>query len=440
MVVDGSDGAPGGDGESVKAGGEWRTANTPYARLTVCTMGGSSWLSKVVTSNPPMWTVTDKDGNRLLQTQDGGKTYGYILTGEVNTAEWERLTSDGSMVYLTSTVSNIRVSNAGSLVPSAFRVYAKRTLGSATLTYPDGYMVARGYSNGIWSSIAGPSRASEITVNASAGYSTFSVRCYQSQADASAWNDNFMAEQSVGVSYDGETGRTGSEPRPRGLFANGNTYVWNEDYHDIVLATFNNRTIPFRVRAYGSSVTVAPSSIDGDANWEPAQQFQFVATDLLLSRQIRADEIYTDDLVVQNVLARDKNGNVTCRIDGSTGEVTIQGNLYSNVSFNKVIEDGGMLTSGAIIVRSGIYYAPEVEPGYAVFVNWTDPLITRVPTYITIESVGDKVRIAPNGDCLSSVPSLTFSSQGKHGSIIGYNKDGTTIWAVFCEDGELISN
>ena len=440
MVVDGSDGAPGGDGESVKAGGEWRTANTPYARLTVCTMGGSSWLSKVVTSNPPMWTVTDKDGNRLLQTQDGGKTYGYILTGEVNTAEWERLTSDGSMVYLTSTVSNIRVSNAGSLVPSAFRVYAKRTLGSATLTYPDGYMAARGYSNGIWSSIAGPSRASEITVNASAGYSTFSVRCYQNQADASAWNDNFMAEQSVGVSYDGETGRTGSEPRPRGLFANGNTYVWNEDYHDIVLATFNNRTIPFRVRAYGSSVTVAPSSIDGDANWEPAQQFQFVATDLLLSRQIRADEIYTDDLVVQNVLARDKNGNVTCRIDGSTGEVTIQGNLYSNVSFNKVIEDGGMLTSGAIIVRSGIYYAPEVEPGYAVFVNWTDPLITRVPTYITIESVGDKVRIAPNGDCLSSVPSLTFSSQGKHGSIIGYNKDGTTIWAVFCEDGELISN
>ena len=187
-------------------------------------------------------------------------------------------------------------------------------------------------------------------------------------------------------------------------------------------------------------MTVAPSSIDGDANWEPAQQFQFVATDLLLSRQIRADEIYTDDLVVQNVLARDKNGNVTCRIDGSTGEVTIQGNLYSNVSFNKVIEDGGMLTSGAIIVRSGIYYAPEVEPGYAVFVNWTDPLITRVPTYITIESVGDKVRIAPNGDCLSSVPSLTFSSQGKHGSIIGYNKDGTTIWAVFCEDGELISN
>ena len=339
MVVDGNDGnpgKPGGDGESVKAGGEWRTANTPYKKLTICTMGSRSWLSKVDTSNPPLWTQTTHDGRRITQTQNGGKSYGYIITEEVNTDEWEQLTSDGGMVYLISTCSNIRVSNAGSLVPSAFRVYAKRTLGSATLTYPDGYLTARGYSNGIWSAIAGPSRASEITVNASAGYSTFSVRCYQSQADASAWNDSFIAEMSVGVSYDGSSGRDASEPRPRGFFAKGNTYVWNEDYHDIVLATFNNRTIPFRVRAYGTSVTVAPTSIDGDANWEAAQQFMFVAMDMALARKIRADEILVDDLVVQNVLARDKNGNVTCSIDGETGEVNVQGKITATAAFIKI--------------------------------------------------------------------------------------------------------
>lgn len=339
MVVDGTDGnpgKPGGDGESVKAGGEWRTANTPYKKLTICTMGSRSWLSKVETSNPPLWTQTTHDGRRITQTQNGGKSYGYIITEEVNTDEWEQLTSDGGMVYLISTCSNIRVSSAGSLVPSAFRVYVKRTLGSATLTYPDGYLTARGYSNGIWSAIAGPSRASEITVNASAGYSTFSVRCYQSQADASAWNDSFIAEISVGVSYDGASGRDASEPRPRGFFAKGNTYVWNEDYHDIVLATFNNRTIPFRVRAYGTSVTVAPTSIDGDANWEAAQQFMFVAMDMALIRKIRADEILVDDLVVQNVLARDKNGNVTCNIDGETGEVNVQGKITATAAFIKI--------------------------------------------------------------------------------------------------------
>ena len=324
MVVDGNDGnpgKPGGDGESVKAGGEWCTAKTPFKKLTICTMGGRSWLSKVDTSNPPLWTQTTHDGRRITQTQNGGKSYGYIITEEVNTDEWEQLTQDGGMVYLISTCSNIRVSSAGSLVPSAFRVYAKRTLGSATLTYPDGYLAARGYSNGIWSGIAGPSRASEITVNASAGYSTFSVRCYQSQADASAWNDSFIAEISVGVSYDGASGRDASEPRPRGFFAKGNTYVWNEDYHDIVLATFNNRTIPFRVRAYGTSVTVAPTSIDGDANWEAAQQYMFVAMDMALARKIRADEIYVDDLVVQNVLARDKTGKAMCQIDGENGGI-----------------------------------------------------------------------------------------------------------------------
>ena len=339
MVVDGTagnPGKPGGDGESVKAGGEWCTAKTPFKKLTICTMGGRSWLSKVDTSNPPLWTQTTHDGRRITQTQNGGKSYGYIITEEVNTDEWEQLTSDGGMVYLISTCSNIRVSSAGSLVPSAFRVYAKRTLGSATLTYPDGYLAARGYSNGIWSSIAGPSRASEITVNASAGYSTFSVRCYQSQADASAWNDSFIAEISVGVSYDGASGRDASEPRPRGFFAKGNTYVWNEDYHDIVLATFNNRTIPFRVRAYGTSVTVAPTSIDGDANWEAAQQYMFVAMDMALARKIRADEIYVDDLVVQNVLAKDKNGNVTCSIDGETGEVNVQGKITATAAFIKI--------------------------------------------------------------------------------------------------------
>ncbi len=336
MVVDGNDGGKGDDGESVKAGGEWRTANTPYKKLTICTMGSRSWLSKVETSNPPLWTQKTHDGRRITQTQNGGKSYGYIITEEVNTAEWEQLTQDGGMVYLISTCSNIRVSSVGSLVPSAFRVYAKRTLGSATLTYPDGYLAARGYSNGIWSSIAGPSRASEITVNASAGYSTFSVRCYQSQADASAWNDSFIAEISVGVSYDGSSGRDASEPRPRGLFVKGNTYVWNEDYHDIVLAIFNNRPMAFRVRAYGTSVTVAPTSIDGDANWEAAQQYQFMATDMMLSRKIRADEIYTDDLVVQNVLARDKNGNVTCSIDGETGEVNVQGKITATAAFIKI--------------------------------------------------------------------------------------------------------
>lgn len=72
--------------------GRWHTGlRVPF--LGIVQMGGRNWvcLVKQGTDNPPLWTITDKDGNRLLQTQDGGQTYGYILTGEQN-SEYDLLT------------------------------------------------------------------------------------------------------------------------------------------------------------------------------------------------------------------------------------------------------------------------------------------------------------------------------------------------------------
>ena len=93
---DGADGAPGQDGISVSNHGKWHTGlKTPY--LGLVKMGGKVFLCKVRngTSNPPMWTVTTKDGRRILQTQDGGKTYGYILTGEYNSEEYDMVVENG---------------------------------------------------------------------------------------------------------------------------------------------------------------------------------------------------------------------------------------------------------------------------------------------------------------------------------------------------------
>ena len=93
---DGTDGAPGQDGISVSNHGKWHTGlKTPY--LGLVKMGGKVFLCKVRngTSNPPMWTVTTKDGRRILQTQDGGKTYGYILTGEYNSEEYDMVVENG---------------------------------------------------------------------------------------------------------------------------------------------------------------------------------------------------------------------------------------------------------------------------------------------------------------------------------------------------------
>ena len=92
----GDKGDPGEDGTSVTHHGQWKTGLfVPY--MGIVRMGNASWMcvNGGGTLNPPCWTVTDKDGNRLLQTQDGGKTYGYILTGENNTSEYTLVAEDG---------------------------------------------------------------------------------------------------------------------------------------------------------------------------------------------------------------------------------------------------------------------------------------------------------------------------------------------------------
>ena len=81
-------------GDSITAMGRWYTGLI-VPKQGVVTMGGSSYIAKKETTNPPLWTVTTSSGQRIKQTQDGGKTYGYILSGEMNSAEYDLLASKG---------------------------------------------------------------------------------------------------------------------------------------------------------------------------------------------------------------------------------------------------------------------------------------------------------------------------------------------------------
>lgn len=79
----GTPGAPGKDGMSVTNSGPWYSGLV-VPKMSIVTMGGSSFLSKVSTTNPPLWCWTDNAGNRFTYN-DGG----YCLTGDVNTAEYD---------------------------------------------------------------------------------------------------------------------------------------------------------------------------------------------------------------------------------------------------------------------------------------------------------------------------------------------------------------
>ena len=80
----------GNDGLSMTNHGRWHTGLL-VPKNGIVTMGGCVWLAKVETSNPPLWCLTDENGNALV-TEDGD----YILSGEKNTEEYEFLVKDGS--------------------------------------------------------------------------------------------------------------------------------------------------------------------------------------------------------------------------------------------------------------------------------------------------------------------------------------------------------
>lgn len=284
MVVDGSDGK---DGESITAAGHWESANTPYAKSSTVSFAGGSYLSKVETSNPPIKIAKFRNG-RLRRKRDGG----YILAGRSANrtvhADWQEMVAPvgpSASYWLDSPVSVINFTSTGTPSPSGFLVTCKQNVAGNVSTCSTLYLAARKY-NGSWLAHVGATLSNQISVPATAGYTQFAVRAYQSASDANAWNNNFVAEKGVGVANDGAigaTGATGASPRDMGVFQSGTSYVWNASYRDKIIYKFNGVYYNFLVRNYGASVTAAPTSVNGDSNWEAMQKFVNIATDTLFA-------------------------------------------------------------------------------------------------------------------------------------------------------------
>lgn len=101
-----------------------------------------------------------------------------------------------------------------------------------------------------------------------------------------------------GKDGEGLDGKPGYTYRPRGFFKQGNSYIYDEEYRDVVIHKFSGIAHVFRVRNKGAIVTAVPTSIAGDSNWEAANELSFVATDFVLARQIYANEIDGTNLEV----------------------------------------------------------------------------------------------------------------------------------------------
>jgi len=110
-----------------------------------------------------------------------------------------------------------------------------------------------------------------------------------------------VAEHSISRTYDGSTGANGYTYRSRGMFTTGETYVWNSEYRDIVFSWFNEKLYAFRVKNKGTSVTVRPTSPNGDTNWDVASDMRFAATDLFLAQDAVVDVLGTSKIYIGNL-------------------------------------------------------------------------------------------------------------------------------------------
>ena len=394
MLVDGKDGA---DGESITAAGHWESANTPYAKNSTVSFAGGSYLSKVQTSNPPLPPLRVRGGS-YLRKKDGGYILSRKRADKVINPDWQEMTSavePSASYWLDSPVSTINFTSTGTPSPSAFVVTMKQNVGGNVSDTNRFYLAARKY-NGNWLAHVGATLSNQISVPATAGYTQFAVRAYKSVSDANAWNNNFVAEKGVGVANDGAigaTGATGAFPRDRGVFASGQTYVWNADYRDKVIYLIGGVYYNFLVKNYGASVTAAPTSANGDSNWEAMQKFVNIATDTLFADGANVAGFMFKNNVLKShndegetLLINGVTGYFKCKNADITGVITADSGRIGPFSIAS-----GMLSSKTLYENeTNLYVGFKLSAGQIEFYNERTFANVRIggnTQFITIEGI-----------------------------------------------------
>lgn len=269
--------------------------------------GGKIYCKKDNTGVTPVSFL--KTGGKFIKT--GGM---YLLAvpltaANLNKTYWE-IFQDKPIVratrWLTSNTSVIRFNTIGSPVPSTAIVQCKRQRdGLPVEDCADLWLTYRTYAETTYISQSTPVKTISVTLTNLRADGIYYVRGYENEQDAKDWNGNFTTEFTITHANDGigQTGDTGASPRMRGMWSGSiSDYVWNSQWRDIVIRTVNGVNIQYAVKVKGTvPANIDPSSSAGATYWEQAQQFKFIATDLLLADKIKSDMIDTNGLIVNTL-------------------------------------------------------------------------------------------------------------------------------------------
>lgn len=292
----------------------------------------------ILTGNSCGWSQTIMAGARWKSTKKAVSDAAGTWSDPVQySAEDGKPGNDATAYWLVSPITNIVFNTVGNPTPAAFTVLAKQQTGTGTVQASDKfYLACRKSATGTsaWEQHVAPVKGSSINVTVIAGIKAYSIRMYEKQADAQAWNSNYLDEVGVSVirdGLDGERGATGAMPLYCGFYdQNKAPYFWNEQYRDIILYGFGNAVYVFQVRNYspGKGVTVPPTSQDGDANWEPANKLGFVAMDTALIDGANIAEFQFKNKKMQSQDVDPSTGEPNLLLDGKTGEIIAHNGIF----------------------------------------------------------------------------------------------------------------
>ena len=337
LIADGRDGAQGEPGTGLNPRGHWTASSVPFYKNDLVNFAYGTFVALRETSEPPLAISRFKNGN-YRRKRDGG----YILAGNSANmtvhSDWQMMTppDQNASYWLDSPVSSIGISSVGTPSPSSVQVTCRMSIHGSTQLCGLFYLVARKY-NGSWLSHVSPVKGYDITVPATSGYTQFAVRAYRTSSDANAWNDNYVCEKGIGVSTDGTNGKDGADAAflyDNGPWKSGTSYVWNDTRRDKVIHPFDGVYYNFLVKAKGMTVTAAPSSVTGDANWEAANKFVNIATDSLFADGANIANFLFKGGVMRSQAETDGVANMI--LNGNTGyfhcsNVDITGGKFVNI-------------------------------------------------------------------------------------------------------------
>lgn len=273
--------------------------------------------------------------------------------------------------WLTSTTAVVRFNSIGSPTPSSVVVSCKKQTGILPVeACSDLYLTYRTYADTTYVSQSTPTKTSSVTIGNLRTDGVYYVRGYEKESDAKAWNGNFTTEFTITHANDGEQGErglTGASPRMRGVWDKSiSDYIWNNQWRDIVFVSVNGVNQQYAVKAEGTvPANVNPTTEAGKSYWESAQQFKFIATDLLLADKIKADMIDTDDLICKNIRTSTSGNRIEIFPNGdntmlkgidSNGRLVLEVGFFNDsLGINPVVNITNYDNSNNITAYSRIY-------------------------------------------------------------------------------------